>query len=102
MTEKTNELLRMLIELTARTTHPEEKLRKLVGNHLSAYNMCDGTRTQTDIVRSLKLDQGNFSRTITQWMEAGIVSRLGGPKGQLLHVYPLSKATPKPRKRGQK
>jgi hypothetical protein len=101
MSDETNDLLRILIELTARKTHSDRKVRELVGNNMVAYNLCDGMRTQADVVRELKLNQGNFSRAATRWMAAGILFRIGGPKGKLLHAYPLSKTAPKQKEGNQ-
>ena len=56
-----------------------------------AYSLCDGTRSQTDIAKALTLVAGNFSRTVSRWIDSGIVFRLGeGREAKLLHVYPLS------------
>lgn len=90
-------LLRVLVHLTARAALPEEYVVSVVGGkasskkHIRAYNLCDGTRSQGEIARLLKLDQGNFSRAVARWANAGVVFRIGsGREAKLLHAYPLS------------
>jgi hypothetical protein len=58
-----------------------------------AFNLCDGEKTQAEIAKELGLDPGNFSRTITRWVDEGIAIR-AGKKGDIrpLHVYPLPEA----------
>jgi DNA-binding MarR family transcriptional regulator len=89
-------LLRAILSTTARQTFPEDRIAEIVlskganSKQLHAYNMCDGTMGQGEIATKLKLDRGNFSRTVARWIEAGIVFRLGeGRDSRLLHVYPL-------------
>lgn len=91
------ELLRAILVMTARQAFPPDKLTEIVQGkssntkQLQAYNLCDGTRGQSEIVKELKLDQGNFSRTVSRWIEEGVVFRLGdGRDAKLLHLYPLS------------
>jgi len=62
-----------------------------------AYNLCDGQTPQAEIAKKAKLDKGNLSRSITRWVEAGIVVRVG-PDEAPLHLYPIS-APPKPTKK---
>ena len=60
------------------------------GRLLIAYNLCDGTSTQQEIARKLKIDVGNFSRTVGRRVVEGILFRI--PKGDqtlLLHVFPV-------------
>ena len=60
---------------------------------LRAYNLCDGSRTQADIAKELGLDPGNFSKTLTRWIDEGIVIRIGEKReSRPLHVYPLPAA----------
>jgi hypothetical protein len=91
---ETEELLRFLIQLTARQVFPEEVLRQIVGassRNVDAYNLCDGTRTQSEIAKLSKLDQGQFSRTAARWAEAGVVFKAGiGRDVKLLRLYPIS------------
>jgi len=102
MANSTETLLRALLSVTGRQAIPPMHLVKLVnpanatsGKQVKAYNLCDGTRTQAAIAKSLKLDQGNFSRTVGRWIDAGILFRLGeGREAKLLHLYPLEKKEP--------
>jgi len=89
-------LLKAILSVTARGTIPPENVQQIVmsrgatAKQLNAYNLCDGSRSQADIVKSLKLDAGNFSRTVGRWIEEGIVFKLGeGRDARLQHVYPL-------------
>jgi hypothetical protein len=91
-------LLRAILSVTARVSIPPKKLVEIVMPRgtaerlMRAYNLCDGSNTQGDIAKKLKLDQGNFSRTVARWSEEGIVFRLGEGRGaRLVHVYPLTK-----------
>jgi len=95
MSDKTDDLLQILIHVTGRVAIPTDELRQLVaagrdaGRQVAAYNLCDGRHTQGDITKALKLDSGNFSRTVKRWQNSGIVFRVGDEE-QLLHVYPLT------------
>lgn len=93
MPDNSEALLRAVLSVTARQTFPPDKLAELVGppKQAKAFNLCDGSRSQTDIAKALKLDSGNFSRTVSRWVDAGIVFRLGDRSdAKLLHVYPLN------------
>lgn len=87
----TDELLRILIQLTGRQAFPPEALREIVGEpNIDAYNLCDGTRTQAEVVKGAKVYQGAFSRTSARWIHEGVLLRLGsGRDVKLLHLYPL-------------
>lgn len=89
-------LLRAIFSLTARQAFSVDSLREIVGpgaKQIRAFNMCDGSRSQGDIVKAIKLDQGNFSKTVARWIDAGVVIRLGeGRDTKLLHIYPLPKS----------
>lgn len=96
MADATEALLRAILSTIARQTFPESKLREIVMSRgagttqLDAYNRCDGTKTQGEIAKSLGLDQGNFSRTVGRWVDAGICFRIGADKDfKLQHLYPL-------------
>jgi hypothetical protein len=90
-------LLRALLSVTARQAVPPPKLSKILvppgpksGKQVKAYNLCDGTRTQAEVAKALKLDQGNFSRTVGRWIDAGVLFRVGsGREAKLQHLYPL-------------
>lgn len=90
----TDELLRGILATVGRTAFPPAALYKIVaptvGNakQVQAYNLCDGQTPQKEICRKLKLDSGNFSRSVSRWIEAGVVIRIG-PEGLPLHLYPL-------------
>jgi len=97
----TNEsLLRAILATVARTTFPPAELYKMVAptagssKQLAAYNLCDGNTPQGEIGNRANLDQGNLSRLITRWIEAGIVVRIGRDEYPL-HLYPLTKAATK-------
>jgi hypothetical protein len=96
MASNSETLLRAILGVVARQAFPVEKLREIVmkgsgDKQLRAFNMCDGTKGQSDIAKTLKLDSGNFSRTVMRWIDAGVLFRVGeGREAKLLHVYPLS------------
>ena len=96
MPDNLEALLRALVSVTSRVAFPAEALAGIVmsggASHkqVRAFNMCDGTMSQGEIAKALKLDAGNFSRTVSRWIDAGIVFRLdAGRDAKLLHVYPL-------------
>ena len=93
--DNSESILRGILAVVARQAIPPEVLNDIVsgrggsgGKQVKAYNMCNGENTQAEIVKALKLDSGNFSRTVSRWEDAGIVVRLN--EGKLLHVYPLA------------
>jgi DNA-binding MarR family transcriptional regulator len=92
----TDQLLTILVQLTARSLYPEERVREVVtgaARQVAAYNLCDGTLTQAQVAKQAGLDRGNFSRTVSRWIQAGIVFRVGDARdARLLHLYPLSAA----------
>ena len=97
MSAESTSLLKALIATTGRLAFPTEKLQEVVCSknagpkQIKAFNLCDGTRSQADIVKTCKLDTGNFSRTVGRWIDAGVLFRIGeGKDAKLLHVYPLS------------
>lgn len=87
--------LRAILATVARQTFPPERLVDIMGPNAGekqhrAFNLCDGTRTQADIAKELGLDSGNFSKTLSRWVDAGIVIRVGeGREVRPVHVYPL-------------
>ena len=96
MLELSDTLLKAILATVGRKTFSESELREIVmprgtgASQLAAYNMCDGSRTQSEIGKAQELDPGSFSRTVARWTEAGVVFRI--PEGRdvkLLHVYPL-------------
>src|SRR5712691_8653516 len=89
-------LLRAILSVTARQAFPAEKLVEIVltkgagAKQVKAFNLCDGSKGQGDIAKGLKLDAGNFSRTVSRWVDEGVVFRVGeGREAKLLHIYPL-------------
>jgi hypothetical protein len=90
-------LLRAILATVARSAFPAATIYKIVAptagsdKQLAAYNLCDGKTPQADIGKQAKLDKGNLSRSISRWIEAGIVVRVG--RDQLpMHVYPITKS----------
>jgi hypothetical protein len=88
------ELVRILIQVNGRLAFSEEALRSAIGDSQSlvdAYNLCDGTRSQAEVVKESKVDQGNFSRVSKRWVEDGILFRIGtGREMKPLHLYAVS------------
>jgi len=91
----TDALLRGILATVGRTAFPPAALYKIVAptagsaKQVQAYNLCDGQTPQREICKKLKLDPGNFSRSVSRWVEAGVVIRVG-PEQLPLHHYPLS------------
>ena len=96
----TDELLKAILATVARNTFPPTALAKIVAptagskKQLIAYNMCDGETPQAEICKKTKLLKGNLSGSITRWVEAGVMVRVG-PDRLPLHVYPLSESAMK-------
>jgi len=96
MADSNETLLRAILATTGRQAFSVERLTDIVlttansAKQLKAYNMCDGTRTQADIVKALKLDKGSFSTTVSRWEAEGVVFRfVDGKLTRPLHIYPL-------------
>jgi DNA-binding MarR family transcriptional regulator len=86
--------LKAMLAMLARQSFPPDKLAGLVGKgkQVEAYNLCDGTRTQSEVAKALGLDTSNFSKTVARWAEAGILIRVTeGKEIRPVHLYPLSK-----------
>ena len=98
--DTTDALLKGILATVGRTAFPPEALSKIVApttgsaKQIAAYNLCDGETPQAEIGKRVKLDKGNLSRTITKWIEAGIVIRIGAD-GHPLHLYPLTSKSKK-------
>lgn len=96
----TEALLKGILATLGRTTFPPDTLYKIVAptagstKQVLAYNMCDGETPQSEIVKQTGIDKGSLSKTITKWVEAGVIVRVGDD-GHPLHLYPL---TTKPKK----
>lgn len=91
-----DQFLRAILATVARQTFSPDFIFDTVagsgdkGKQLRAYNLCDGTRSQAEIGKELKLDPSNFSKTLNRWIDSGIVIRVGeGRDTKPLHVYPL-------------
>lgn len=84
-------LLRAQLNLLGRMAFKDDALEQLVGKaNREAYNLCDGTRTQAEIVKAKKLDQGNFSRAVNRWIEAGVLLKIpDGKDSKLQHLFPI-------------
>jgi hypothetical protein len=98
MSTNSEALLRAILSMTGRVAIPPPELMQIVAPkgggeaQLAAYNLCDGSKSQGEIAKELKIDPGSFSRTVSRWIEAGVVIRLGEPPNiKLLHIYPLTK-----------
>ena len=96
--ELQNTFLRAILATVARQTFSPDRIIEIMGpaageKQHRAFNLCDGTKTQAEIAKEVGLDQGNFSRTITRWIDEGIVIRVGEKhETRPLHVYPLPEA----------
>ena len=106
MADNSEALLRAILAICGRQTFSPERLTEIVSpggaKHVQAFNLCDGSKGQGEIGKALKLDSGNFSRTVSRWIEEGVVVRLGeGREAKLLHVYPLPRRV-KAKKKGTK
>jgi hypothetical protein len=88
-------LLRAILATVARGVFPPDDIYKIVApiarsdKQLLAYNLCDGETPQAEIGKKARLDQGNLSRLVARWIEAGIVVRIGAEQYPM-HVYPLT------------
>jgi DNA-binding HxlR family transcriptional regulator len=89
-------LLRAILATVARGAFPPADIFNIVApvvgsdKQLTAYNLCDGNTPQAEIGKRAKLDKGSLSRSISRWIEAGIVVRVGRDQHPM-HVYPLTK-----------
>lgn len=89
-------LLRAILATIARQTFPPEELSNIISSgtggqkYYQAYNLCNGENSQSEIIKNTSFDKGNFSRTLSKWVDAGIILRTGeGREMKPLHVYPL-------------
>jgi predicted transcriptional regulator len=96
--------LKGILSTVARTAFPPEVLYKIVAptvgsdKQVVAYNLCDGETPQIEISKKAKLDRSNLSKSISRWVEAGIVVRVGAEQHPL-HLYPLAKPAVTSRKK---
>ena len=91
----TDELLRILIAMAGRVAMPPDRVRSIVSpsgsqKYLDAYNLCDGTVSLADVARLTGLNKANLNRSLSRWVEAGIVYKIGDDRiPKLIHIYPL-------------
>lgn len=88
--------LRAILATVARQTFSPGRILEIINageKQQRAFNLCDGSRSQAEIVKELGLDSSNFSKTIGRWIDEGIVIRVGeNREARPLHVYPLPEA----------
>ena len=90
---ETEELLRFIVQLTARHVFPEDVLRQIVGSsgrQVEAYNLCDGTRTQAEIAKASISIQGNSVEPQVDGSKPSAVQGRNRSGRQAPHLYPLS------------
>ncbi|WP_434724685.1 MarR family transcriptional regulator [Mesorhizobium sp. RIZ17] len=93
--ENSEVYLRAMMSLVARQTFSPERLAEIVtpvsnAKTYEAFNLCDGTRTQSEIVNLLKTDAGQLSKSIKRWIDEGVMIRVTeGGKDRPVHVYPV-------------
>lgn len=94
MTNSTDDLLRAILNMLGRSAFSMDEISTIVGKSLKnrkAYNLCDGTSTQSEIVKKVKTDAANFSKAVARWVAAGIMFKVGDGKDvKLLHIFPLA------------
>jgi hypothetical protein len=94
--DQIKDLLKMLINITARSVFHEDTVKQLVApttasdKYFIAYNLCDGTRSQAEIARMAGLDAHNLSKAINRWIQHGIMYKVGSAESKPLHIYPLA------------
>lgn len=102
-TEQTDQLLRCLMHIFGRATMPPKKVYEFIGGgkqQIAAFNLCDGTLSQSEVAKKAGIDRGNFSRTFARWIENGIAFWIGeGNDAKPLHIYPIP---PTVKNKGQK
>ncbi|WP_417492334.1 MarR family transcriptional regulator [Maricaulis sp.] len=89
-------LLRGILATIARQTFTPDTLYALVvpnsnaKTNAIAFNLCDGSRTQSEIATAAGVDKGNLSKRIQRWVDAGIIIKIPHEKSWLpLHLYPI-------------
>ena len=89
-------LLRAILSVLGRQALPPAEIVKIVSptsggrKQIKAYNLCDGRTPQSEVGKKAQLDKGNLSRSISRWIEAGIIFRVGLEQYPM-HLYPLRK-----------
>jgi len=95
MSEQMISYLAALTKTMGRLAFPKDHLIKIAFPKTSeklfkAYNLADGTLTQAEICKKLKIDTGNFSKTVNKWINSGIMFKIVEKNEiKLLHLYPL-------------
>lgn len=93
--ENSEVYLKAMMSLVARQTYPPERLVEAVTpvantKTYEAYNLCDGSRTQTEVATALKMDPAQLSRSVRKWIDDGIMLRISDGGGvKPVHVYPI-------------
>jgi hypothetical protein len=91
--EKSEQWLQCLVHIIGRAVIPAEKVYEIVGTgkkQIKAFNMCDGSMSQTEVSKKTAINQGNLSRTFNKWVDNGIAFWIGEESNaRLLHIYPL-------------
>jgi hypothetical protein len=93
----TADLLRAVISVASHSAFSSAELVALVAprqstraSQIAAYNSCDGSRTQAEVVALHKLHKGSFSETVARWLDAGVLFRIrDGRRVHLLHLRRL-------------
>ena len=87
--------LKAILSTVARRAFPPEQLLELIAptsrseKQIAAYNLCDGTHTQSQIASAVGMDKGDVSKAIAKWIELGIVFRINqDAESKPVHVYP--------------
>jgi hypothetical protein len=87
--------LKATMQLIARQTFAPERLVDIVSSQKNAktlrtFNLCDGTRTQTEVAKASSTDPGLLSRTIGRWIDEGVIVRVNENGSEKpVHVYPI-------------
>ena len=92
--DKVFQLLSATFHVLSRSAIQMPQVRELIvtEKNRQAFNYCDGSLTQKEIAKKLRIDQGQLSKTFKRWLEAGIVFRIGErTESRLLHVFPVPK-----------
>src|SRR2546425_11489026 len=86
--QRLEQLLQCLIHVVGRAAVSEERVRQIVATgekQVEAFNSCDGTLTQKEVVEKVGLDQGSVSRSMTRWVENGVAFWIGDRKSTRLN-----------------
>src|ERR1700741_5435311 len=93
----TDAYLKAILGTVARRAFPSNVLADLVApkgsgeKQIAAYNLCDGEHTQAEIASAVRIDKANLSRSISRWVDHGILFRVNdGGEMRPVHIYPLS------------